>query len=564
MKRYTYIIIFLFLSINLVAQEYSVDELYNKARLFFARPTSMQQEMDKQSATSAPVNISSLEAIERQGVNYMYVANRADSMGWVILSNERQYASIIGYSNYGSFSYSEDLPPALLLILEKHMNAIDSTRLYGAKNISPQISPSSGIFQTKCFLGTTRWDQSGNRNGDDADCAKVYNKYMPTLSSMCSTTCSKPTAGCGAIAVAQVMRYWRWPDYVDVAEKVIMGVGYGTIRSWLDWDAMVDTLANNIPMYNVDAVAGLIRDAANGLLTYFTDCFGSAAGKKRIDRNIQENLLYTSKLYDADDVNSDSLLRAEIDAKRPVIVQAWEGLSAHTFVVDGYQIYPYPGGEVKYSVNFGWGGLMDNYYDLDFNGYDSGQSFVTLSPDCSKRQEIVSIDTAVTISKDAARTYYSSTDVNVCTRNNNVIVQSEGHLTIKAGNQIVLKPGFHAQRGSHTLLTIANPCDDAKISGDKSSRRSLAKNAETSDNTTEPTWEANAAEIYTATGSNNLMDANNATIDHIMLYNVSGQLLQTIHSTDVNFSDLPCGLYILQKHMTDGSVVSETIVCIKP
>ena len=44
MKRYTYIIIFLFLSINLVAQEYSVDELYNKARLFFARPTLTQQE----------------------------------------------------------------------------------------------------------------------------------------------------------------------------------------------------------------------------------------------------------------------------------------------------------------------------------------------------------------------------------------------------------------------------------------------------------------------------------------------------------------------------------------
>lgn len=563
MKRYTHIIIFLSLSLNLVAQEYSIDELYDKARLFFAQSTSMQQEVDIQSANSAPEEISSLEAIERHGVNYMYVANRADSMGWVILSNERQYASIIGHSNYGSFSYSEDLPPALLLILEKHMNAIDSTRLYGAKNVSPQISPSSGIFQTKSFLGTTSWNQSGNRNGDDADCAKVYNKYMPTLFSMCSTSCNKPTAGCGAIAVAQVMRYWRWPDYVDVAEKVIMGVGYGTIRSWFDWDAMVDTLANNIPIYNVDAVAGLIRDAANGLLTYYTDCYGSAAGKTRIARNIQENLLYTSKLYDADDVNSDSLLRAEIDAKRPVIVQAWEGLSAHTFVVDGYQISPYSGGKVQYSVNFGWGGLMDNYYDLDFNGYDSGQSFITLQPDCSKRQGIVSIDTTVTISDDAVRTYYSGTNVNVCTRNNNVIVQQGGHLTIKAGKQIVLKSGFHAKQGSHVLLTIANPCDDAKIPGDKSSRRSLAKNAETSGNTTEPTWEANAADICT-TDSNNLMDTDNTTIDHIVLYNANGQLLQTIYGNDGNLSGLPCGLYILQKHMTDGSVISETIIHAEP
>ena len=45
MKRYTYIIIFLFLSLTLVAQEYSIDELYDKACLFFAQSNSMQQEL---------------------------------------------------------------------------------------------------------------------------------------------------------------------------------------------------------------------------------------------------------------------------------------------------------------------------------------------------------------------------------------------------------------------------------------------------------------------------------------------------------------------------------------
>ena len=50
-----------------------------------------------------------------------------------------------------------------------------------------------------------------------------------------------------------------------------------------------------------------------------------------------------------------------------------------------------------------------------------------------------------------------------------------------------------------------------------------------------------------------------STNDHIAVYNISGQLLQTIYGADIDLSFLPNGFYVLQKHMTDGSVVSETI-----
>lgn len=541
----------------MVAQEYSLEELNNKATVFFEETDIKRLKPALSNSKMASVEILPLKTIGRNGKDYMYLINRTDSAGWVILSNEKKYISVIAYSNSGNFFYDEGTPLSLQAIIEQHMDAIDSVRLYGSKDredgMTKQANPN--YYRTDVLLGNTMWNQTGNRNGENAECDKVYNKYMPNYG---CESCEKTPAGCGAIAVAQIMRYWRWPDYADVAKTSVLSVGYGKVRRWFDWDAMVDTLANDIPMYNVNAVAGLIRDAANGILTTYT-CSGSAAEMNYIYTNIQDNLLYHArKTTNTDKINFDSLLRAEIDAKRPVIVQAWKGGASHTFVVDAYSIYD---GEVNYGINWGWGGDRGLFCNITFGGFSTLRSCLSqVYPDCSKRQGIVSIDTAVTIFEDAARTYYSSTNINVCTSNNNVIVQQNGHLTIKAGQQIVLKPGFHAQQGSFVLLTIANPCDDAKIPGDRPSRHSLAKNAEMFDNTAEPTWETNVTGIC-INNRNHVIDANDdAIIDHIVLYNASGQLLQTNHGADTNLSALPSGFYVLQKHMTDGSVVSETIV----
>lgn len=538
-----------------MAQEYTLNELNDKAIAFFEQTDTGRLRKTWSSFNTGRGEIFSPETIGRDGKDYMYVFNRADSEGWVIFSNEKQYVSIIAYSNSGHFSYDEYIPSAMQAIIEQHMDAIDSTRLYGPKEkktITIQTG-NSDYYCTDYLLGDMRWMQDGNNGSTTAECDKVYNKYMPKYG---CEYCDKTPAGCGAITVAQIMRYWRWPDYVDVAEKSILSVGYGKVRRWFDWEAMVDTLANNTPMYNVDAVAGLIRDVANGILTTFT-CSGSAAEMNYIYDNIQENLLYhAKKTTNTDNVDFDSLLRAEIDAKRPVIVQAWKGVSAHTFVVEAYSVYK---GAVLYRINWGWG--YSAFSDITFGGYNALRSCLSqVYPNCSKRQQEVSIDTMVTIHKDDARTYYSGTSVNVCAKNNDVIVQQDGHLTIKAGEQIVLRSGFHAQQGSYVLLSIANPCDDAKILETTDQRRYLTRYEEKHAETDEPSWETSSREVDTFAVHNVMRKECNAAIDYALLYSINGQLLQTFHGIDIDISTLPSGFYVLQKHMTDGSVVSETII----
>ncbi len=65
--------------------------------------------------------------------------------------------------------------------------------------------------------------------------------------------------------------------------------------------------------------------------------------------------------------------------------------------------------------------------------------------------------------------------------------------------------------------------------------------------------------VTTETDTTNVDPVSDA-VDHIAVYNISGQLLHTIYGADADLSALPSGFYVLQKHMTDGSVVSETIV----
>ncbi len=119
-----------------------------------------------------------------------------------------------------------------------------------------------------------------------------------------------------------------------------------------------------------------------------------------------------------------------------------------------------------------------------------------------------------------------------------------------SNTQVRIADGCWFKAGSKVHIAIKDlPCDD--YSGTRSApavhKSPSIENKE--DTIIDNSSSATTTQIQTST-----------TIDHIAVHNISGQLLQTIYGNDGKLSDLPCGLYILQKHITDGSVVSETIV----
>ena len=132
-----------------------------------------------------------------------------------------------------------------------------------------------------------------------------------------------------------------------------------------------------------------------------------------------------------------------------------------------------------------------------------------------------------------------------------VILNARSYVTYNATEQVVLSHGFHAKVGSNFHVKIIPTDDNVTFSPQHLASRSSS--APTDD--TEPTDKV-------AT-SNNLDSIENEMIQSTSIYTISGQLLQTIEDGQRDAAHLPNGIYILQHHMSDGSIKSEKIVHIR-
>lgn len=541
------------------AQEYQLAEIEELANSFFNKESHSNYRnggIEKQ--------IASIDSVIRDSTNYMYVVNAKDSAGWVILPNEKRYPITIAHADRDNFVYDTDmLPPALICILNNHMNAIDSIRSnrMQTSNSTRNHSRSSTDTITPTFMSNIKWNQSLNNDGDSADCDKVYNKFCPTVNKdTCEDkegnlhkTCNRKLAGCGAIAMAQLMKYWQWPDYATISNTTY----------YYDWDNIPNEIHNNTDMYKIDEVARLIENCRTAAKSV-GGCYWTAAEISKIHDAMIDVFGYHSNLVrpKLENVDISSMIINEINVQRPVIVQAYgDSLlkEAHTFIVDGYKIIKNVNDttkkETSYHVNFGWGWSNYAYYDLSFNGYDRLQTYlVELYPMCNHRDNNVSLDNTFTIAADDNRTYYSTNNIAICSNSNSIIVNSGGHLLVKAGNEVRLKQGFHAKAGSEVHITINDTlCNSPQAVNSLQYIASRSTSAPTDD--TEPT-----DEVATSSSLENIASE---IIHSTSIYTISGQLLQTQMGGQYNTSQLPEGLYILQHHMSDGSVRSEKFAITK-
>lgn len=535
------------------AQEYQISEIEEIAYAFFNQANSMTNRSNSQHK-----KIATIEAITRDNTDYMYLVNTVDSAGWVILSNEKRYPTIIGYADIGGFKYSqEELPPSLWFLLETHMNAIDSTRIYNTIHISKIKSNNRSTLLESLEIDTisplllsgNRWKQE--KNNGLLDCEKVYNKFVPASH---NASCGRALVGCGAVAMAQIMKYWQWPDYAFIRDTIIAGVCSGSLNQrFYDWEHMPNSIDENTDIYEVDAVAGLLRDcayAANTIFwgdTPFCDTCSSA-----LIGNINSALknvfgFHTNRQHDYVWTEMAPILRQELDARRPVLCQAWNGETGHSFIIIGYAIVS---AATLYAINMGGGQETSAYYDLDFNGYHRNRTFLTeIYPKCEIRGDDLSFTETDNILANDNRTYYSTNDIVFCANNNEITINNGGHLLVKSNGQVRLKSGFHAKVGSGVRITTTDPlCYTSPMASTVSQNVSPRRMA-TADNSPNPMeMEKNCIE-----------GVNNNMILYTSIYTISGQLLQTIAGTQQDISNLPNGMYILQHRISDGSIINTKI-----
>ena len=129
-----------------------------------------------------------------------------------------------------------------------------------------------------------------------------------------------------------------------------------------------------------------------------------------------------------------------------------------------------------------------------------------------------------------------------------VVLEVGSDVTLRAMNQVILKPGFHAKAGSKLHVKVDTPTTTQSAS---SPQYIAPRTSSTPTNDTDSTTEEIA--------NDGLEIVSNNMIVSTSIYTISGQLLQTVEGGRCDAAHLPNGMYILQHYMSDGSVRSEKI-----
>ena len=557
MKRYLLIVMSLVVFVAVVKpQERSLNEVKSKVYTLLVSDNGRLGE--DTIASKRYQEDMKVSPIGRGNSTYLYVVNTSDK-GWAIVSNEQRYPTIIGYSKESHFDTGEaNQPEALKLLLEYHMDMIDSLRESPATFFSRVSSLSDPLYSNNEPRSGTeqillkrngienKWNQSSNNGDITANCDKVYNKFCPDFYNV---SCGRTVAGCTAVAIAQVLWYWRWPDYALVRDYINMaGTQYGTERRhYYDWDNILPSMDNNTPMYQVDMIAGLLRDCGFTANMIYTG-EGSSADVIQLETALSRFHMHWIYNFNYAWTDVTSLLISEMQENRPVICQAGKegGLGIHTFVIDGYNA-----STGMFHVNFGWGGGEPNgWWNLGFYGYTVARSFFTeLYPDCSFYNPSISDIGQNLIQVDQDVTLYSLNNVNL----SQLVVDSGGHLNVSVGGTITLGSGFHAKRGSVVKLSPNFNC----VTSESPAPVSMPSRKESDSESISTT-----ANMYVSPNpaKDNITIHCDIPIRAVYLFNVNGQIVLQTSGEQINISMLSKGLYIIRALTEDGQILQTKFI----
>ncbi len=326
----------------------------------------------RKSAISAGAMTLSFSMQTPAGSPAIYVFDRPESKGYLIVSADDAAIPVLGYADSGSFD-SEEMPPQLEWWLSEYAAQISSS---SANDISSKKITRSGKAAVSPLVKTT-WNQG-----------TPYNNLCPSVGN------SKCPTGCVATAMAQVMKYHNYPP-VGMGRVTATiptgGSGDGYInlaQKPFDWDNMLDAYSGyDYTNQQATAVATLMQAAGYASKMNYT-LTGSGALSLNAAMSLSKNFKYNPYIqylqrsyFSASEW--DEIIYNELAAGRPVMYGGQSTSVGHEFVCDGYD------GNGYYHFNWGWGGMSDGYFLLDAlnpdsvgtgggegGGYNSGQDII--------------------------------------------------------------------------------------------------------------------------------------------------------------------------------------------
>lgn len=297
----------------------------------------------------------------REELFYIY-KNKTNDSGFVIVSGDDRMPDVLAYSLDEKLD-ADHIPVPVRLWLESFYSGYRNENEQQSAIQNNDATP-EGVAP---LLGNLPWGQG-----------KPFNRQCPyVFGNPCAT-------GCVATAMAQVMRFHRYPrcgegkiNYTTRIHRLDIHMNLAEYP--FQWDLMKDDYRDDYTTEEADAVATLMACCGASVhMDYTPDASGAY-------QNDMLSALVHYFGYDPDAAlvpqeyltteTRHRLLIAELNAGRPV---NYSGISTsdggHSFVIDGYQI-PDFGNEPYYHLNWGWDGEYNGYYLLpDLNPSENGEA----------------------------------------------------------------------------------------------------------------------------------------------------------------------------------------------
>ena len=296
--------------------------------------------------------------ITDKNIAAFYVFNTAD--GFIIVSADDCETPIIGYSREGRFDlnnvpvqmedYLQNFVARIQYGIENHIVADEATaKQWELVKATGRLNANKNTKAVAPLL-TEMWHQG---------C--LYNSLCPEIGKV---PCGHAEVGCVAVAMGQIMHYWRYPEtgwgshsYNNTGFQLSADFG----NTSYDWNHMPDSLTESSSDAEIEAVATLLFHCGVSVdMKYQSN--GSGADSGDVPNALIRYFNYSRRMHiekrsDFDDEEWMSMLKACLDLQRPVYYGGKGSQGSHAFVCDGY--------DDNDLLHFNWGwGRANGYFAL--------------------------------------------------------------------------------------------------------------------------------------------------------------------------------------------------------